>query len=292
MGVLDDTTCALFVDLRNSGRQDLVVLRGRGRCSCFATRERDGLPNQPDAFRFGTFRRAASPAWRPLITIATASRFVPMLLRVFPERGPVPLSGALSRCPERASQFPLRDHSDGRAGTSKMSPRQRARPQQQSLQLRPGLVRCGWRRLARPVCRERFRPKNLYRNRGGKFRDEAAEAGVENIGPGMSAAWFDYDRDGRPDLYVSNMWTAPGQRVTRDPPFTRRQTSEPLSRHTKGNSLYRNRGDGTFEARSREQGVAMGRWALGRRTRSISTMTALPRFTSLAGMLTNNPRRT
>ena len=34
---------------------------------------------------------------------------------------------------------------------------------------------------------------NLYRNRGGRFRDEAAKAGVEDMGPGMSASWFDYD---------------------------------------------------------------------------------------------------
>ncbi len=30
VGILDDTSCALFLDLRNTGRQDLVVLRGGG----------------------------------------------------------------------------------------------------------------------------------------------------------------------------------------------------------------------------------------------------------------------
>ena len=48
-----------------------------------------------------------------------------------------------------------------------------------------------------------FGRKNLYKNDRGKFRDVAAEAGVEDIGPGMSAAWLDYDGDGRPDIYVA-----------------------------------------------------------------------------------------
>ncbi len=109
-----------------------------------------------------------------------------------------------------------------------------------------------------------FGRNNLYRNRGGHFRDEAAKAGVEDIGPGMSASWFDYDGDGRPDLYVSNMWTAAGQRITRDPAFRPAAgLEEEYRRHTKGNSLYRNRGDGTFEETGPAEGVEMGRWAWG-----------------------------
>ena len=43
-----------------------------------------------------------------------------------------------------------------------------------------------------------FGRKNLYRNNGdGTFTDVAAEAGVEDIGAGMSVCWFDYDNDGR-----------------------------------------------------------------------------------------------
>jgi tetratricopeptide (TPR) repeat protein len=103
-----------------------------------------------------------------------------------------------------------------------------------------------------------FGRNNLYRNRGGRFRDVAALAGVEDLGPGMSAAWFDYDGDGRPDLYVANMWTDVGQRVASEGKL---EPKDSYRRHTKGNSLYRNRGDGTFEETGAVEGVEMGRWA-------------------------------
>ena len=64
-----------------------------------------------------------------------------------------------------------------------------------------------------------FGRKNLYRNDHGHFRDVAEEAGVVDLGPGMSAAWLDYDGDGRPDLLVSNMWSACGQSIVNDPAF-------------------------------------------------------------------------
>jgi tetratricopeptide (TPR) repeat protein len=107
-----------------------------------------------------------------------------------------------------------------------------------------------------------FGRANFYRNRNGKFRDEGKQAGLDGAGPGMSASWFDYDGDGRPDLYVSDMWTAAGQRVVADPAFRpAARDREAFRRHTKGNSLYRNRGDGTFEETSAQEAVEMGRWA-------------------------------
>jgi hypothetical protein len=46
----------------------------------------------------------------------------------------------------------------------------------------------------------------LYHNLGnGKFADVAAAAGVLNERYAKGAAWADYDDDGRPDLFVSNM---------------------------------------------------------------------------------------
>jgi tetratricopeptide (TPR) repeat protein len=60
------------------------------------------------------------------------------------------------------------------------------------------------------------------------------------------------------------MWSDAGQRITSDPAFrpaADAQLREAWRRHTKGNSLYRNRGDGTFEETSPAEHVEMGRWA-------------------------------
>jgi hypothetical protein len=60
-----------------------------------------------------------------------------------------------------------------------------------------------------------FGQKNLYRNNGdGTFTDVASEAGVLDTGAGMSVCWLDYDNDGRQDLYVADVWTAVGLRLT------------------------------------------------------------------------------
>jgi hypothetical protein len=49
-----------------------------------------------------------------------------------------------------------------------------------------------------------FGRKNLYRNNGdGTFTDVAPQAGVEDIGAGMSVCWLDYDDDGAEDIYVA-----------------------------------------------------------------------------------------
>ncbi len=49
-------------------------------------------------------------------------------------------------------------------------------------------------------------PKNvLYRNLGnGAFEDVSVEQGVDDEGYGFQSVWFDYDRDGDVDLYLSN----------------------------------------------------------------------------------------
>jgi len=49
-------------------------------------------------------------------------------------------------------------------------------------------------------------PNRLYRNEGGgKFTDVSAQAGIrQHVGKGMGAAMADYDRDGYPDLFVTN----------------------------------------------------------------------------------------
>jgi Flp pilus assembly protein TadD/peroxiredoxin len=114
-----------------------------------------------------------------------------------------------------------------------------------------------------------FGRKNLYRNRGlrdGKvtFEDVAAQAGVEDYGAGMSAAWLDYDNDGRLDIYTGNIWSHDGQRVTAHAAFMPDAPAEVRGlyrRHARGDSLFRNRGDGRFEDVTQKARAGMGRWA-------------------------------
>ena len=74
----------------------------------------------------------------------------------------------------------------------------------------------------------------LYRNEGkGRFVDYTRQAGLYNgQGKGLGVVFFDYDDDGWPDLYVAN----DGVR----------------------NSLYHNQGNGAYEERAAEAGVAYG----------------------------------
>lgn len=114
-----------------------------------------------------------------------------------------------------------------------------------------------------------FGRNNLYRNDvqadgSRKFVDVAAEAGVEDVAAGMSVSWGDYNRDGLMDLYISNMFSSAGGRITPQRQFQSASDEEvraQLKRHARGNTLYQNQGDGTFKDVSEASGVTMGRWA-------------------------------
>lgn len=107
-----------------------------------------------------------------------------------------------------------------------------------------------------------FGKNNLFRNDKGMFTDVAAQAGVEDIGPGMSAAWGDANNDGLMDLYVSNMFSSAGSRITRQSQFKQADLAG-FQRHARGNSLFINQGDGTFRDEAESSGTVMGRWAWG-----------------------------
>lgn len=103
-------------------------------------------------------------------------------------------------------------------------------------------------------------PNRLLRNDGGKFVDVTDEAGV--AGPedawGTSCGWFDYDKDGRLDLFVCNyvVWsrefdlaqnfqlTGGGRAYGRPQNFA---GVHPI--------LFRNKGDGAFENVSESAGI-------------------------------------
>ncbi len=105
----------------------------------------------------------------------------------------------------------------------------------------------------------------LYRNEGnGEFTDVSREVGAEDNAFGMSAAWGDPNRDGRMDLYIANMWSSAGKRVTTQRGFKPgieeedRATYQHLAR---GNTLLLQNSDGGFGDVSEDAGVTMGRWA-------------------------------
>ncbi len=109
-----------------------------------------------------------------------------------------------------------------------------------------------------------YGPNALYRNDGGRFAQVAATSGAEDAGNGMSALWFDHDRDGWLDLYVSNMQSFAGNRLTKLPDFPGTEEDRALYRRfSQGNTLLRNRGDGTFEDVTIASGAKPAFWAWG-----------------------------
>jgi hypothetical protein len=88
--------------------------------------------------------------------------------------------------------------------------------------------------MANPTVASRARHR-LYRNRrNGTFQDVTAASGIQHRGYGMGVCAGDYDRDGRVDLYVTNVGS---------------------------NVMYRNRGDGTFADVSRAARVDTALWS-------------------------------
>jgi hypothetical protein len=98
----------------------------------------------------------------------------------------------------------------------------------------------------------------LYRNRGdGRFEDTTVKSGIGTQGAwSVSAGWFDFDADGRLDLFVVNyvQWSR-----DKDPPCTTgsvRTYCHPRYYTGLPNQLFRNNGDGTFTDVSRASGIA------------------------------------
>jgi hypothetical protein len=86
-----------------------------------------------------------------------------------------------------------------------------------------------------------FAPNNLYRNDGvDGFSDVTEETGTADVGFGMGASWGDFDEDGLQDLYVTNMHSSAGLRITAQLD----EAAPNLQRLARGNTLFRNDPDG------------------------------------------------
>lgn len=266
VGLLDDTSCALFLDLRNSGRQDLVVMRAAGPV-LFLNQGDGSFALRTDAFQFdtkpqGSFTGMSAADYDRDGRLDLYCCAYTYFQSEDQYRYPAPYHDARNGPPNFL--FRNRLAADGSGFFEDVTKPTGLQQNNDRFSFAPAWCDYngdGWQDL---YVANDFGRHNLYRNNGGRFEDVARQAGVEDIGPGMSATWFDYDGDGRPDLYVSNMWSDAGQRVTSDAAFrpaANAELREAYRRHTKGNSLYRNRGDGTFAETGAEQEVEMGRWA-------------------------------
>jgi tetratricopeptide (TPR) repeat protein len=272
LGILENTACALFADFDNDGRQDVVVVRANGPL-LFLNQGSGKFRQKPDAFQFssppqGTFTGAAvadydRDGWLDIyfclyVYYQGADQY----------KYPVPYHDAENGPPN----FMMHNQRDGTF---------------RDVTAETGLDRnntrysfcCGWSDYNRDgwpdlyVVND-FGRKNLYRNNGdGTFTDVAAQAGVEDIGAGMSVCWLDYKNNGADDLhgddlYVANMWTAAGQRISTQEIFKKDASKEIRAlyqKHAMGNSLFENggprdKGD-AFQNRTDFAGVGMGRWS-------------------------------
>ena len=99
----------------------------------------------------------------------------------------------------------------------------------------------------------------LFHNNGdGTFCDVTPTAGVGNVGKwGSSAAWFDYDNDGKLDLVIANYvdWSPENNFYCGSKGPGLRSYCHPDVYHGQPPTLYHNNGDGTFTDVSNRSGL-------------------------------------
>ena len=269
LGFLDDASQAVFADVDNDGDEDLILVTRTG-LLLFLNDGKGRFTAVPDAFRFKGVLRGAPTS----VTMADFDR--DGLLDLY-----VCTYGYFIGASEDKASTPTPYH-DAQNGPPNVLLRNDGHGHFVDVTNEVGLDanndrfsfaaawadydEDGWPDL---LVANDFGRKNLYHNEGMKngkvtFKDVAAQAGVEDYGAGMSATWLDYDNDGHLDMYLGNMWSAAGQRVTAEPGFMPAASPEVRDlyrRHARGNSLFRNRGDGTFEDVTLQAGAELGRWA-------------------------------
>ncbi len=263
VGVLDNTACALFADFENKGRQDLLVVCGSGPL-LFLNQGDGSFSVKRDAFKFerppqGTFTHAAIADYDGDGRLDVYFCLYSYYLGLDQYHYPVPYFDARNGPPN----FLLHNEGNGTFVDKTKAARLDAENDRYSFA-------CAWGHSnsnGSPdlYVANDFGRANLYRNNGdGTFAAISGEAHVDDVGAGMSASWSDFDNDGNQDIYAANMWSSAGQRVAQQKRFQEKSPEEIRAlyrRHARGNSLYRNQGDGKFQNVSRQAGVEMGRWS-------------------------------
>src|SRR5579864_7263225 len=263
VGVLDFTACALFADFENRGLQDLLVVCASGPL-LFSNQGNGKYSLKRDAFHFarppqGTFTHAAIADYDRDGRLDIYFCLYNYYQGLDQYRYPVPYFDARNGPPNYLLHIEgngvFQDRTEA-AGLNVENDRY-------SFACSWGDINGdGWPDLY--VVND-FGRNSLYRNnRDGTFTAISCEAQVNEAGAGMSACWWDFDNDGKQDIYAAGMWVAPGMRVFEDSHF---HGAEPDSirdlyrRHMAGNSLYKNDGNGVFRNVATKVGVEMGRWS-------------------------------
>jgi Flp pilus assembly protein TadD/peroxiredoxin len=263
VGVLDKTACALFADFLNRGRQDLLVVCGTG--PLLFLNQGDGTFSlKRDAFKFarlpqGTFTHAAVADYDRDGRLDIYFCMYMYYLGLDQYHYPIPYYDARNGPPNCL----FHNHGDGSFVETTEAAGLDADNDRYSFA-------CAWgdsnsNGLPDLFVANDFGSSQLYRNNGnGTFKVVSKEAHVESVGAGMSCCWADFDNDGHQDIYVPSMWEAAGQRVSQQEQFHEKAPQnirELYQRHARGNALYRNQGDGTFQNAGHSAAVEMGRWS-------------------------------
>ncbi len=261
--VLDATSCALFADLRNSGYQDLIVVRTNGPL-LFVNNGDGTFTLKPDGFRF------TNPPQGALTAAAAADYNLDGFLDIYfclysyyqglsDYQYPTPYYDAQNGPPN----FLFRNRGDGTFEDV-------TGPSGLNVANSRYTLACAWNDFNNDGLPDLyvvndFGRKVLYRNLGnGRFEDVSREQGVEDAGEGMSSTWFDYDNDGSDDLYVVNMWEAAGKRVTTQAvfmPSAPESARQVYRQDAEGNTLLHNDGRARrFRDVTGGSGTQVGGW--------------------------------
>ena len=263
VGVLDSTACALFADFENKGLQDLLVVCGSGPL-LFVNQGNGKFSLKRGAFQFaqppqGTFTHAAIADYDGDGRLDIYFCLYTYYLGLDQYHYPTPYFDARNGPPN----FLL--HNEGNTNFV-----DRTEAAGMNVDNDRFSFACAWGDFNNDGSQNLyvandFGRNNLYRNNGGgEFTCVSTEAGVEDVGAGMSAAWLDFDNDGKMDIYAAAMWSGAGIRVSEEERFHEKEPANIRAlyrQHARGNALYRNLGNGKFQNVSSQAGVEMGRWA-------------------------------
>lgn len=262
LGILESTACALFADFKHDGHQDVIVVRANGPLY-FLNDGTGKFRQKPEVFQFahapqGTFTGAAAADYDRDGWLDVYFCLYSYYQGTGQYRYPSPYQDAENGPPN----FLMRNNRDGTfRDVTAESALSKNNSRYSFCCAWNDYNRDGWPNLY--VVND-FGRKNLYRNDGdGTFTDVAAQSNAEDVGAGMSVSWMDYDADGAEDLYVANMWTAAGMRVSTQDAFKKGSAPEVRAlyqKHAMGNSLLRN-GGSTFSDVTSSSGTGIGRWA-------------------------------